>query len=242
MRQESKWENQEFVKAYYKKYKEKNRIKIKKYQKKYQQKSEVKIKNRIRSKKDYQKNKEIILKKGIEYRKRPEVIARRKEIYNKPENKIRQRECHKIYGREYTKRFEVKKKRNKSQKYRRKNDESYNLKINLRRNVLKAFTHYSKTGKIKSSKKYGINYEAIIKHLGPKPNDGRTYEVDHIIPLSLFDFNNLEHIKKAFAPKNHQWLTKEINRWKSNRLIKPLTNKQKEKLQKQLIKRPIQLK
>ena len=99
-----------------------------------------------------------------------------------------------------------------------------------------ALTHYSKTGKIRKSKDYGINYKAIIEHLKPFPKDIKRYELDHIIPLSLFDHNDPEQIKKAWAPENLQWLTKEINMWKGNRLIKPMTDEQKEKLQKQLEK------
>ena len=87
------------------------------------------------------------------------------------------------------------------------------------------------------SRDYGINYKKIIEHLGKEPNDGRNYEADHIIPLSMFDHNNLEQIKKAWAPTNFQWLTREINGWKSDRLIKPLTDEEKEKLQLKLEKK-----
>ena len=99
-----------------------------------------------------------------------------------------------------------------------------------------AFKLYSTTGKIRSSKKYGIDFKAIIKHLGPEPNDGRIYHKDHIIPLCMFDHDDPAQVKKAWAAENFQWLTKEINLWKGDRLIKPLTDEEKEKLQKQLTK------
>ena len=86
-------------------------------------------------------------------------------------------------------------------------------------------------------KKYGIYPDKIAKHLGPQPNDGRTYERDHIIPVCLFDHNDINQIKKCWAPENFQWLTKEINRWKRDRLIKPLTDEQKIKLQAELTKK-----
>ena len=70
-----------------------------------------------------------------------------------------------------------------------------------------------------SSRKYGINYKAIIEHLKPFPKDIENYEVDHVVPLSWFDFNNLEEIKWAWAPENHQWLTIEENRNKSDRFM-----------------------
>lgn len=90
--------------------------------------------------------------------------------------------------------------------YRCEVDEAFRILTLLRDRFNKALNLYSKTGKIKSACGYGINYEAIINHLGPCPGPREDYHIDHILPLSAFDFNNLEHIKKAFAPKNHQWL------------------------------------
>jgi len=84
------------------------------------------------------------------------------------------------------------------------------------RNVLK---RYSKTGKIMSSKKYGVDYKKIIEHLKPFPKDLSKYHIDHIIPLSWFDFSNPKEIKWAFAPENHQWLTIQENLKKSNKEI-----------------------
>ena len=87
-----------------------------------------------------------------------------------------------------------------------------------------------------SSKRYGIDFKKIIKHLGPAPEDGNTYEADHIIPLSMFNHDNPKNVQKAWAPENFQWLTREINQWKGDRLIKPLTDEEKAKLQSELTK------
>ena len=62
-----------------------------------------------------------------------------------------------------------------------------------------------------SCKKYGIDIAAIIKHLKPFPEDLSKYHIDHIKPLCSFDMNDPEEVKKAFAAKNHRWLTKEEN-------------------------------
>jgi len=140
------------------------------------------------------------------------------------------------WTRDYRKKPRVKLRINKQVKKRMKEDDIFNLKGRLRNNFKQAMKHYSKTGKIMSSKQYGINYPKIIEHLKPFPKDISKYEVDHIIPLSLFDHNNPEQIKKAWAPENHQWLTKEINMWKGSHLIKPLTDEEKEKLQTELTK------
>lgn len=107
------------------------------------------------------------------------------------------------------------------QNQRRKTDPTYSLICKLRFRLYIILKRYSKTGKIKSAYEYGIDYKAIIEHLKPFPKDIENYHIDHIIPLSLFDFNNPEHIKKAFAPTNHQWLTIEQNLEKRNRLIMP---------------------
>ena len=58
-----------------------------------------------------------------------------------------------------------------------------------------------------SSRKYGIDYKAIIKQLKPFPADLSNHHIDHIRPLCTFDLENPEEVKKAFAPENHQWLT-----------------------------------
>lgn len=83
--------------------------------------------------------------------------------------------------------------------------------VSLRNRLQKVFKLYSKTGKCGSSKKYGIDYQAIIEHLGLCPGDRNEYHIDHIRPLCSFDFDDLEQIKQAFAPENHQWLTAEEN-------------------------------
>ena len=71
--------------------------------------------------------------------------------------------------------------------------------------------------KIKKANEYGINYKAIIEHLKPFPKNRHLYHIDHIRPLCSFNFinkdgtQNLEEIKKAFVPENHQWLLTEEN-------------------------------
>lgn len=102
--------------------------------------------------------------------------------------------------------------------WRRKHDEEYNVLCRLRWRVRSAFNAYSKTGKIRPTDEYGIDYAAIIKHLGKCPGNLKDYHIDHVIPLKLFDFSNLEQIKLAFAPENHQWLLGEENLRKGAKL------------------------
>ena len=191
----------------------------KEYKKKYNQRLEVK-------------------KKRKEYYQRPKVKVRHKEYYQVPENKerqkinqkkycskpeviLKQKKYSKEHQREYNSRPEVKIRINSNERRRLKEDYNWNILKRLRRNLRHALKRYSKTGKLITSRKYKIDYKAIIEHLKPFPKDIKNYQIDHIIPLSLFNFDNLKHIEKAFLPSNHQWLTAKQNMEKGNKLIMP---------------------
>ena len=71
----------------------------------------------------------------------------------------------------------------------------------------------------------GCKVNEFEEYLLNKMTEGMTYEnygeweVDHIIPFSSFDFNNLEQIKACCHYTNLQPLWKTDNRKKSNKLI-----------------------
>lgn len=149
-----------------------------------------------------------------EYRHQPEIRARinaYKKIYRqKPEVKVKERKYSII---------------SHSRRYQR--DLYFRKKMNLRRRLLRVLRDYTKTGKIMKSRQYGIDYNKIIAHLMKIRPEGvidqdlmdyKKWHIDHIRPLASFDLNNLEEVKKAFAPENHQWLTAEENIRKSNKL------------------------
>lgn len=140
-----------------------------------------------------------------------------------PKNKTRRKLLKKKSDRILNSKTEVKERKNENQKQRKKNDIGYRIQSNLQSAFYMALKHYSKTGKIKSIKKYGIDMKAIIKHLKPFPKDIENYHIDHIIPLSWFDHNNKEEIKWAWEIENLQWLRKELNWSKNNRFILALT-------------------
>ena len=94
---------------------------------------------------------------------------------------------------------------------------NYSIERRLRDRVRSCFKIFSKNGKIKTSDEYGINYKLIIEHLGSCPGNLEEYHIDHIKPLCTFDFNDLEQIKLAFAPENHQWLKAKENLKKGKR-------------------------
>lgn len=170
------------------------------------------------SKMYYENNKEIQKAKRIKYyyeHQEKERARRRKYYYknwnkeNSEENKKRRNE----YKKNYIKNVQNKIKINNYESNRKKNDLNYRIKNNLRRRLLHAFEKYP-NGKENTSDEYGIDYKKIVEHLiKVKPSDfkEKKYEIDHIIPLAKFDFNNKDQIKKAFAPENHQWLTRQQN-------------------------------
>jgi thiamine kinase-like enzyme len=43
---------------------------------------------------------------------------------------------------------------------------------------------------------------------------GTSYHIDHIIPISAFNLNDINHIKLAHSPDNLHWLPADINRSK----------------------------
>ena len=165
------------------------------------------------------------------YHSKPEnrikLKAWREKYLQKPEikekNRIlavtRYRKRRKKYWEEYGKRPEVRSRINEKDRMRRKIDEKYATIDRLRRSLNHALTKYSKTGKIMSSKKYGIDWKKVMESLKPFPENLNNFEMDHIIPLHIFNLTNPEEVKKAFDPSNLQWLTIEENRKKGGKIV-----------------------
>lgn len=95
--------------------------------------------------------------------------------------------------------------------WKKENDPNFVIIRRIRDRLRDALKLYAKSKKIKSADEYGVDYKKIIEYLGPCPGERKDYHIDHIKPLSLFDFSDLEQIKLAFAPENHQWLKSEEN-------------------------------
>ena len=191
--------------------KRKNReyyIRNKEKMKEYQQRPEVKLKMKEHNKK-YRQKPEIKLKMKGYYKKY------HKEYQKRPEVKLRIKE----YWKEYRQKTEGRKKISSYMKNRRLTDRSFNLTMRLSNRLREAFKRHSITRKQYTSKKYGINFTAIIEGLKPFPKDIDNYEIDHIIPVSWFNHNDPKEIQWCWSSENFQWLTKEENRIKGNRKI-----------------------
>lgn len=161
------------------------------------------------SKKYYKKNKE-------------KIFVNQKKYYSQESAKEKRRICanknyalNKLKGKYSNKKY--KQKRNKYlrdyTKHRRDTEKEYRIKELLRNRLFCALRDYTRWGKIIGSKKYGIDYDAIIKKLKPFPENIQNFHIEHIKPLCSFTFinqdgsQNLDSIKEAFKPENHRWLT-----------------------------------
>ncbi len=162
------------------------------------------------------------------YSQRVEVKERNKRYvqYHKEEKSI--------YDQEYKSKSKVKERLNEQRKRRKKEDPSYNTLCNLRTGFNKVIDNYSITGKIRPSIQYGVDHGEGVKQLGDKPQDDNEYQMDHIIPASWFNHNNPQEVKWCWAPENLQWLRKELNLWKSDKFILPLTIKEQDLLMKKI--------
>ena len=198
-----------------KKYYQKNKVKILKKAKEDYPKNKDRILKRNR--KHYEKNKKRIAKQRKEYYKeycrRPKVVVRRRKqgikYYKRNKERIKEYRNSEM-GKDYMKGYI---------KDRRENDLNYAVSLRLRASLNGAIKKYSKTGKITTSKKYGIDYKAIIEYLKPFPKDIENYHIDHKKPLCSFNLNNPKEIKKAFDKSNLQWLTAKENLKKGSKIL-----------------------
>ena len=97
---------------------------------------------------------------------------------------------------------------------RRKNDDYYRFISNFRSRIYHAFKLYSQNGKTNSCSEYGIDFSAIYDRIGPRPDS--SFHLDHIIPISLFDLDNPEHVRLAHVPENLRWIPGKENMEKND--------------------------
>ena len=60
------------------------------------------------------------------------------------------------------------------------------LKRIIRYSVRRFFRYKLDARKTQTCKKYGIEFDFIYEQVGPSP--GESFQLDHIIPLALFDY------------------------------------------------------
>ena len=139
----------------------------------------------------------------------PEYVTKQREWQKKhsqkPEIMARKRELHKIWSKK----------------------PEYILKRRLRSCLGKALSLYSDKGKILSSRSYDVDYQKCIKHLEREAEilgysimelKDKNYQIDHIIPCSLYNLNNKTEVARCWNPSNLRWLHAKENIIKGNRL------------------------
>ena len=199
-----------------KKYREDNAEKISLLKKKHYEENVEYYKNK--NKKWYEENKEYKLEKRKEYyrqnKKRCSIKAKLYREENKETIKVN-REKNKEYYTQYHKKYSNR--RSIIRKSRYKKDFDYKISQLIRGSFKRAFKIYSNGGKTKALKEYGIDIKAIVEHLGQPPQDGKSYHIDHIFPVSAFDLTNPEHIRLCWHPDNLRWLEGKENMSKGNK-------------------------
>ncbi|CAK0757044.1 hypothetical protein CCP1ISM_60047 [Azospirillaceae bacterium] len=206
------WNNQEEVREYKKEWRKNHLEKEREYKKEWRKNHPEKSSEYSKNWREKEENKDY--QKGWSEKNPEKREAIRKRCYQKHADKRRE------YKKEYYRKnreLEIQKAviRNKEKK---DSDPNYAIAQRLRYRVKAALRNYVISGIVLYSEL--IDYKAIIEHLKPIPENLSLYHIDHIKPLCSFKFVekdgslNLEEIKKAFSPENHQWLLAEENRRK----------------------------
>lgn len=203
---------------YHKEWRMKNKERLKRYKKEYRLKNKERLLEQESIWRD--KNRDLINNQQKNWRKTKKYKEWRilfneirREIYLKNSIKIK----NEVYSWREKNKFKVNEINKSYNKEKRKTNKNFNVLCKLRCRLNNALKTYTLHGKYKKADEYGINYQTIIEHLKPFPEDLSKYHIDHIKPLCSFDLTNLEQIKEAFAPENHQWLTIQENLSKGGR-------------------------
>ena len=174
-------------------------------------------------KKYYQKNKKEIDKKHKKYyeENREELCKKHKKYYE--ENKEKLKETTKKYYEENKEK--LKKTRKEYQKNRRKKDINFKLKQYVGNSIRQYMRNKIIVKNERTEKLIGYNILFLKKYLENQfnknmnwDNYGSYWQIDHIIPQSLFDFTNENEVKKCWDLNNLRPLNKKDNNSKNNSL------------------------
>ena len=228
-------------KKYDKEYRRNNPIKNREKQKRYYEKNREKI--RERKKKWRKNNPEKIKQYQKQYRKNnPEKVKEKEKKY---------REKRKIYAKKYNKQYRenhpqseyIKKRREYDKKYyqthkeikNRYNKERYKTDPKVRTNDRMSRAIYASLKRNKNCKHWesfvDYNVNDLIKHLKKTMPKGYTWEnymegklhIDHIIPIRVFNFTELEHpdFKLCWSLENLRLIPIKENLIKGGKISKP---------------------
>lgn len=167
----------------------------------------------VKSKKYYEDNKNVLLPKNREYRERnkQEILAQRKEYRNREDVQQHIKEKQKEY-------LTIRKEQIKQ---RRKTDLNFKIQEVVKNKIHK----FLKNRKTSYAELIGCDLDFFKKWMEYRfdetmcwENFGIVWQIDHILPLSLFDMTNELEQKVCFHWTNLQPLNSVENRSKSNKL------------------------
>jgi hypothetical protein len=118
---------------------------------------------------------------------------------------------------------DYKKRYNEYRKNKRKNDIQYCLMERLRARVRKMINSQNGIKYFKTHELLGCSFDEFKEHIekqfyGDMSWDLKNFELDHIIPCSWFDLNNINHQRICFNYKNIQPLTSKDNSKKKDKI------------------------
>jgi len=109
--------------------------------------------------------------------------------------------------------YPTNKKKAKERYERKKNNPEVKIAARIRSAIHNRFNK-EEFKKDKKLIEYGIEIDKIIEKLKYKKN--KDDQIDHIIPLILFDYTNHEHIRLSQHPNNLRWISRKENIEKSD--------------------------
>lgn len=153
----------------------------------------------------YKRNREAICKSNREKRMANLEHAKKLEAKKRDRN----RDAIRLSGKEAKAKMRLERSE-EVRVYARNHYKRNSISIRIRNRVSKALRHQlvKKTFTVEG---YGIDVDAIEKHIGPCPGNLKDWHIDHIRPLASFDFSDASQIAIAFRPENHQWLSAREN-------------------------------
>ena len=226
----------EAARACEQRYRDRNRIRIRENQlaayhrKKISHSDEEKARKREYQKKYRAENLDRLKLAAIEYRKRPEVVVRRKNAESLEERKEQKRERMKKSYQADPAKFLARNKlfhqrnpdyaKTRSRKLY-KECSQHKMRVLLRNRLNLAIKNKSKSGS--AVRNLGCTIEEFIKYIESKftsgmawDNWGKVWHLDHIIPISMFDLSDEIQLQKACHYTNMQPLIAMDNLKKGN--------------------------
>jgi len=203
------------------------------YQDEYIKNNKDKRHNRAKAYNEKNKESIAIQKKEYNLKNKEKKREKSKEYNERTGYQKKYREENKDYLSQSNKEYRIKNKDKLNQKQRDKynNDLDYKLYQTIRN----LFRIKFKEKNIKKENKFfiytGISFKEYFEHLQKDPlwneydSKNKKIHIDHIIPISIYNFLNEEDIKKCWNPKNLRLLPYKENLTKNNKIDTDLIKK-----------------